>query len=238
MRSRYHQRTQNQRRLTNGKPARQKVRHGGQPRQKVKQAGKRYMQLLLHPTDAHERRDFFTTYVNTRMRQFLISVLIICTLLLAGCKTKYEEIPPKLPETVSILAEVDTTWRFRSMDGNSTQLGHFIGRKIFINIWATWCGPCLVELPHLQTLYDSLRSDTSIAFLFISDEPDTTVRTFVARSNYSLPFYVCDETKPKVFDTGSYPSTFIVNARGEIVYKKLSTANWSHHSVIDFLRRL
>ncbi|HLF20135.1 MAG TPA: TlpA disulfide reductase family protein [Bacteroidota bacterium] len=172
------------------------------------------------------------------MRRFLLRVFFFCTLLPAGCKIRYEEIPPDLPETVSVLDYVDTSWQIRSMEGKNMSLGSFIGKKLFINIWATWCGPCLAELPHLQTLYNSLTSDSSIAFLFISDEADSTVRSFVARNEYSLPFYVCDKFKPKVFDTGAYPSTFIANARGQIVYKKLSTAQWSHPSVFDFLRRL
>jgi len=83
-----------------------------------------------------------------------------------------------------------------------------------------------------------MRADTNIVFLFISDEPDTTVRSFVASSNYSLPFYLCDKSKPTIFDTGSYPSTFIINAAGEIVYRKVGTAKWSHASVIDFLEKL
>ena len=175
------------------------------------------------------------------MQKFLLGTLISSSFLLAGCdlfKTRYEEIPPEFPETVTALGDVDTSWSIRSLEGATVSLSDFIGKKLFINIWATWCGPCLAELPHLQILYDSLRSDTSIVFLFISDEPDTTVRSFVARSRYSLPFFVCDSSKPKVFDTGAYPSTFIANNRGEIVYKKLSTAKWSHPSVLDFLRKL
>lgn len=172
------------------------------------------------------------------MRRLLLCVVISCTLFPTGCKTRYEEIPPELPEIVSVLDHVDTSWQIRSLQGDTMSLNSFAGKKLFINIWATWCGPCLAELPQLQTLYTSLKSDTSIVFLFVSDELDSTVRSFSASNNYSLPFYVCDKSKPKVFDTGAYPSTFIANARGEIVYRKRGTAKWSHPSVIDFLRRL
>ena len=175
------------------------------------------------------------------MQRLLLIIFISCVLLLEACnlfKTRYEEIPPDFPETIATVGVVDSLWRIRSLEGSERALSHFRGKKLFINIWATWCGPCLAELPHLQTLYDSLRSDPEIAFLFISDEPDSTVRSFVLRNNYSLPFYVCDKSRPEIFNTQSYPSTFIANARGEIVYKKLGSAKWNHPSVIEFLRGL
>ena len=174
------------------------------------------------------------------MNKYLCLIIVILFGLTA-CKlfkTRYEEIPPDFPTTITKLGDIDPQLRVRSLDSIEHTIGDFHGKKLFINIWATWCGPCRAELPHLQSLYDSLRSDTTIAFLFISDEPDTTVRSFISRSTYVLPIYVCDKSKPEILDTGVYPSTFISNERGEIVYITTRSAQWSHRSVIDFLRKL
>jgi len=175
------------------------------------------------------------------MPKFFVNIVFPGLLLLLSCdmfKTRYEEIPPEFPETISVLAEIDTQWSIRTLDGRELSLSSFRGKRLFINLWATWCGPCLAELPNLQKLYDSQRADTGLVFLFISDEPDATVRSFVSEAKYTLPFYLCEGAKPKVFDTGAYPSTFIANARGEIVYKLPMTAKWDHPSVIDFLHRI
>jgi thiol-disulfide isomerase/thioredoxin len=175
------------------------------------------------------------------MQRVFVIALVTCSVLLGACnlfKTRYEEIPPDFPKTISPLGTVDYTWRIRSLDGRELTLSQFQGKKLFINIWGTWCSPCLVELPHLQELYDSMRSDPDIAFLFVSDEPDSTLKLFVSRNDYSLPFYVCDKSKPEVFDDQAYPTTFIANSRGEIVYKKEGVAKWDHPSVMKFLQDL
>ena len=175
------------------------------------------------------------------MQKNLVIILVSCSLLLESCslfKTRYEEIPPDFPKTISTLGVVDSLWRIRSLDGSELTLSHFQGKKLFINIWATWCSPCLAELPHLQELYDSMRSDPGIAFLFVSDEHDSTVQSFIAGNDYSLPFYVCDKSRPEVFHNQAYPTTFIANSKGEIVYKKEGVAKWNHPSVTEFLRGL
>lgn len=166
---------------------------------------------------------------------------ICCLLLLTGCdffKTRYEEIPPVLPKEISTLGDADYSWQVRSLDGTRDSLGHFRGKKLFINLWATWCGPCLAELPKLQVLYDSMKSDTSLVFLFVTDEPDSALSSFLSQNKYKLPFYLSDKKKPEMYDVKAFPTTFIVNVRGEIVYKRSITAKWNHPSVIEFLKKL
>jgi len=77
-----------------------------------------------------------------------------------------------------------------------------------------------------------------MVFLFISDEPDSTVRSFVLDNSYTLPFYVSDAYKPRAYNTGKYPTTIIVNSNGEIVYRLPMTADWSDPSVRTFLRKI
>ncbi|MBI3005656.1 MAG: TlpA family protein disulfide reductase [Ignavibacteriales bacterium] len=137
-----------------------------------------------------------------------------------------------------MLDEIDPKWKFRSLDGDTLALAAFKGKKMFINFWATWCAPCLAEMWGLQSLYDTFKSDITYAFFFISDEDEKTVHSFLSKSTYTLPVYLCEKMRAPGFNTGAYPSTFIVNSRGQIVYKKLETAKWNHKSVIDFLNLL
>lgn len=173
------------------------------------------------------------------MRNIVVCLVILCGVVLAACdlfKTRYEDIPPKLPETITVLGDAPSDWRLRSLDGSEFFLNPHQGKKLFINMWASWCGPCLAELPHLQSLYDSLKTDTTIVFFFVSDEPDSAVRAFVAANDYTLPFYVCGRDKPKEFNNRAYPTTYIVNSSGQIVYRMEGSAKWDHPSVIAFLR--
>lgn len=153
-------------------------------------------------------------------------------------KTKYEEIPPRFPASISAIGSVDRGWRFRSLAGDTVTLGDFHGKKLFINFWATWCAPCLAEMPGLQALYDFQKSDSNIVFLFLSDEDQKTVRDFASKNSYTLPLYLCETERAPEFNSGAYPSTFIVNSSGQIVYRKYETAKWNHASVLDFLARV
>lgn len=175
------------------------------------------------------------------MRKMAVGIVLACGAVLAACdlfKTRYEDIPPKLPETITILGEAPSDWKLRSLDGSEFVVNPHQGKKLFINIWGSWCGPCLAELPHLQALYDELNADTTIEFYFVSEEPEATVRAFVAANEYTLPFYVCDRDKPTEFNNRAYPTTYIVNSSGQIVYRMEGSAKWDHPSVIEFLRGL
>ena len=170
----------------------------------------------------------------------LLCFLLLC-LIFDGCslfKTKYEEIPPRFPGSISTLGSVDSEWKVRSLRGDTRTLGEFLGKKLFINFWATWCGPCLAEMPGLQALYDSRKDDTTLVFLFISDEDEKTVRTFLSQSPHTLPVYLCARERSPEFNSGAYPSTFIVNPLGQVVHRKYETAKWNHSSVIDFIARV
>jgi len=161
------------------------------------------------------------------MRQLTFLACFLLSFMAAGCslfKTRYEEIPPRFPDSISVLEKTDPDWKFRSLSGDTIRLGDFRGRRLFINFWATWCAPCLAEMPGLQTLFDSKKADSTLVFLFITDEDERTVHSFLSKTSYTLPFYLCDRERSPVFNSGAYPSTFILNSRGEIVFRKLQTA--------------
>ncbi len=175
------------------------------------------------------------------MTKSKLSGIVFCFLLSTHCnsfKTKYEEIPPKLPNTVTSIGRVDYSWKVQHVTGKSDSLGSLRGKKLFLNLWATWCGPCIIELPKLKALYDSMKNDTSIVFLFVSDEPESTVAQFMSKNNYQLPFYTSDKIKPAFLETKGYPTTLIINRNGEIVYKKQGSAKWDDPSVIEFISKL
>lgn len=176
------------------------------------------------------------------MRTFRHAILLaLVAIVLNGCdffKTRYEEIPPEFPDTPTLVDTADLDWKVRTLEGDTISLQQFAGKKMFINIWGSWCQPCLVEMPKLQALYDELKGDTSIVFLFVSDEPDSTVRAFAAENTYTLPFFVSDAYKPRAYNTGKYPTTIIVNSKGEIVYRLPLTADWSDPSVSAYLQNV
>jgi thiol-disulfide isomerase/thioredoxin len=129
-------------------------------------------------------------------------------------------IKDKLP-----LSQMAKHWQLKSTSGATVSLHEFEGKVIFINLWATWCPPCIAEMPQLQKLYNDYGD--KIEFLFVSNENPGTMQNFLDSKNYTLPAYYPISDYPDDFDTSSIPATFIVNAKGEIVISKKGVAQWN-----------
>jgi thiol-disulfide isomerase/thioredoxin len=152
---------------------------------------------------------------------------------------KIELLPPSFPEKsrVAIYGQADYSWPLRTLDGRETTLSEFRDKVVFINLWATWCKPCVAEMPNIQSLYDSLKSER-VAFLLISNEPKETVKKFLNDKKFTFPVYLCNKELPSVFKTIGIPATFILSRDGYVVFKEISSAKWDDVSSLKFLRGL
>ncbi len=124
--------------------------------------------------------------------------------------------------------EEDRTWRWVALDGRETTLGEALDRPLVLNVWATWCGPCVEELPSFAALRDSVGD--GVAFAFVSDESLPTVRAFAARADLDLPFY-SGESPPPRFRTAAIPATWILDRDGEVVDHVLGGADWNRDEI-------
>lgn len=146
---------------------------------------------------------------------------------------------PNFPPSsqTSIYGQIHYGWTIRTLEGREIPLSEFKDKVIFINFWATWCKPCVVEMPSIQTLYDSLKSE-AVAFLLISDENEETVRKFLEEKRFTFPVYLRSKELPTVFKTRGIPATFILSRDGTVVFKHVGSAKWDDESSVSFLRGL
>lgn len=173
---------------------------------------------------------------------------IIATLYLTGLHT---EVIGKLQSALlySGLIQADTeeltdaqTARYDlpllSMDGTESSLEQHAGKTIFLNFWATWCPPCIAEMPNIQKLYES-RDPGQVAFVMVSlDEKRETARSFIERKEFSFPVYMLNGPKPIVYSTDVVPTTYIISPEGEIVMKHEGMANYNTGRFRSFLDTL
>ncbi len=137
----------------------------------------------------------------------------------------------------TLYGQVDYNWTIQTPDGKKVTLSEFKNKVLFINLWASWCNPCVVEMPGIQRLYDSLKNE-EVAFLLISDEDESTVRHFIKNKKFNFPVYLRTGDVPNVFITRGIPATFIVDKEGAIVFKHIGFANWDDESTRSFIRSL
>lgn len=111
---------------------------------------------------------------------------------------------------------------FTDLDGASFKLSDLRGQPVFIDFWATWCPPCKMEMPHIETLFNELgrtadQTDGRITIIAASSEDAATVRQFLAKKPYSFRIVLVDNGQAQtLFKTTSIPAGFVIDADGVI----------------------
>ena len=144
--------------------------------------------------------------------------------------------PNELPATAQAMADYDLA--LVSLDGKPANLSDFRGKVVFLNLWATWCPPCVAEMPGIQHLYEQV--DTSkVAFVMLSlDEKVEKTRRFIKRKQYTFPVYQITADIPDVYSTASIPTTFVISPDGRIVVRKEGMAKYDDEKFVSFLHTL
>jgi thiol-disulfide isomerase/thioredoxin len=120
-----------------------------------------------------------------------------------------------------------------TLDGKSFDIDQLRGKVIFLNLWATWCGPCRAEMPAIESLYKSVANEDLVFVMLSIDKKadELKVKNYISSKGFSFPVYILQSTfpnqLPEVLQVPSIPTTFVINKEGEIVYKNVGTANYN-----------
>jgi len=131
----------------------------------------------------------------------------------------------------------------RSLDGRRVRLSDFKGRVVVLNLWATWCAPCRVEMPSIENLYRRFRSEGLDVLAVSLDKGDLQkVRDFAAEYRLSFPVLVdTDEEVERRYKTLTIPTTFIIDKHGRVAAKVDGAKNWQSNETfeaLDFLLKM
>ncbi len=111
-----------------------------------------------------------------------------------------------------------------------TKMEHFQfdtqkGKVVLVNFWATWCAPCIAEMPSMQNLYNDYGD--KVTFMFVTNEEEQKVLDFLNRKNYDLPVYFPQSKEPKVLSSKVLPTTYIINKEGKLIVAETGAADWN-----------
>lgn len=131
------------------------------------------------------------------------------------------------------------SWTFNDLDDRPVKLERFKGKTIFLNMWATWCPPCVREMPSIARLAEEPKlQGKDIAFVCVSsDERSEDVRRYLEGRSWKMQFFRA-ESLPRVFLTDGIPATFIIAPDGRIAAKQVGEAKWDAPETIALLEKL
>ncbi|HLR26029.1 MAG TPA: TlpA disulfide reductase family protein [Fodinibius sp.] len=135
-----------------------------------------------------------------------------------------------------VLSESTYSLPLVTPQGKQMELNQFKGKVLFVNVWASWCPPCVAEMPTIETLYNNVSDNEDIKFLLISldEEPEKAV-AFMKGKEFPMPYYFPTSGMPKVFQSPYIPSTYVVSKDGQIIFKKEGIADYSSRSFQNWL---
>ena len=150
--------------------------------------------------------------------------LVLSTAILAGCSNvdgKHNNMERKTT-TVTEKTDIRTDNGITFQDGNGkiVALNDLKGKVVFINFWATWCPPCIEEMPSINELKTKFAGNEDIVFLMVDvDGKYKKAQTFMNKRKFNLPVYVPHSEIPKEFLGGAIPTTVILDKKGAIAIR-------------------
>ena len=160
------------------------------------------------------------------MKKIFIILLLMAMMLVSACAKDNAEIPKSVEGSTD---NVDTAnnnekkpvmapdFELTDMDGNTVKLSDFLGKKVMINFWATWCKFCVQEMPDLMKLQEAHKDDLVILYVNVGESKDK-VQGFIDEHKLTGTVLLDEKmTVASMYGVEAYPTTFAINEKGEMI---------------------
>jgi thiol-disulfide isomerase/thioredoxin len=112
-------------------------------------------------------------------------------------------------------------------------LNNFKGKHVFINCWQSWCGPCVAEMPMIDSAFQMIDKDQWV-FMVINDEDWETINHFKSQHTFQMPLYKSRSNFVRN-RISTYPTSIILNGKGEIVMQEVGMLPYNAKEFVQYL---
>ena len=134
------------------------------------------------------------------------------------------------------LTDMDYNWTLAWSKNQPYYFSNLRFKVVVLNFWATWCPPCVAEMPEFQSLYEKYRD--RVDFLMVTNDKPEAVEAFIKKNHYQFPVLYLAENPPEPLSFSALPTTFIISKEGRVVTKKTGAANWDSKAMEKILDEL
>ncbi|QNL52499.1 TlpA family protein disulfide reductase [Olivibacter sp. SDN3] len=178
---------------------------------------------------------------------FRTGLFIMATISLVACgntdnsKESKAESGDVVTEEVQEVAEVETApandLSFKDKNGDVVSLSSLKGKVVFINFWATWCPPCIHELPSINELRKTFKDDIEFVMVDVDNKIEQAT-AFMEENKYDLPVYTPASNIPSDYLGGAIPTTVILDKNGKMVSRIEGGRDYSAPEIVQGLTQL
>lgn len=148
-------------------------------------------------------------------------------------------ITPSLSIDYDDLRDASSEFYFADSDYRIQSLAQFEGKVVFLNIWASWCPPCIAEMPSIANLYEEYKDRDEFVFLLVSmDEDFADAERFMKSRDMDMPIYHFRNRDRSVYTSDLLPTTYVITPDGKIAMEKAGMAKYDTRAFKEFLEEL
>jgi peroxiredoxin len=154
----------------------------------------------------------------TNMRERLKAIVFFLFVGSAAGYFVYKEASRVGPPGIINIGQQAPDFSIRNQEGKYVKLSDQRGKVVFLNLWATWCGPCIDEMPRMEMLYQKYK-DRKFEMMAVSVDNDwELVKQFYKQYNLTLPAYLDPGHQvAELYKVPRFPETFLIDANGSVV---------------------
>ena len=169
----------------------------------------------------------------SRAQRALATLFLVSVLLITGCGPTDEH-----PKVLAVKGQTAPDFALTDLKGKNWTLSELRGKVVFVNFWATWCPPCIKELPSMQALKNRIpNSSFQMLTILYNDRPELG-QSLVIKSGYDFPVLIDpNSTTGKQYGLTGVPETFIIDRDGILREKFIGPYDWNSPGAMEIINK-